>query len=153
MFVKNILLAIAVAVFGFILLNLTFIFDFLFQTLIDSFIKFFIPIDINRTWQWYPPLKHFLFVIIIGLISWFVFKSKLKTLYKVIYLSVPLAVIFVSLGIFFYRTPLVSYLLGVLTTLGFLYYFYRTKKPWLYFYALILVSLVIATFSLMGGEI
>lgn len=151
--VKNILSAIAVAGFGFILLNLIFLIDFFFQSLIDWFIKLFIAVDINRAWQWFPPLKHFLFVIIIGVISWFVFKSKLNTLLKAIYMMVPLAVIFVSLGIFFYRTPLVAYSLGGLIIIGFLYYFYRTKKPWLYYYTLILIGLTLAIFSFMGGEI
>jgi len=151
--VKNILSALAVAGGGFILLNLTFLFDFFFQSLIDWFIKLFIAVDINRAWQWYPPLKHFLFVFVIAIISWFVFKSKLKTLYKAIYMTVPLAVVFVSIGIFFYRTPLVAYFLGGLITFGLLYHFYRTKKPWLYYYTVILVALTLAIFSLMGGEI
>jgi len=151
--VKNILSAIAVALFGWILLNLTFLFVFLFQSVIDVAIKLFTPVDINRAWQWFPPIKHFLFVIIIGLVSWFVFKSKLKTLYKAIYMTVPLAVVFVSIGIFFYRTPLVAYFLGGLITFGLLYHFYRTKKPWLYYYTVILVALTLAIFSLMGGEI
>jgi len=151
--VKNILQALAVAMFGFILLNLTFLFDFLIQTLIDSFIKLFTPVYINRAWQWFSPLKHLLFVIIIGLVSWFIFRTKLKTLYKAIYMTVPLAVVFVSLGMFFYRWPIIAYSLGAIFSLGLLHYFYRTKKPWLYYYALILVSLTLAIFSLLGGEI
>jgi hypothetical protein len=151
--IKNILSAVAVAVFGFILLNLTFLLDFIFQRLIDAVIRPFTQININMDWQWFPPVKHFLFVIVIGIISWFVFKSKLKTLLKAIYMTVPLAVMFVSLGIFFYQTPLVAYLLGALITLGLLYYFYRTKKPWLYYYSLILVSLTLTISSLMGVDI
>ncbi|PIV10883.1 hypothetical protein CO007_00335 [Candidatus Roizmanbacteria bacterium CG_4_8_14_3_um_filter_36_10] len=106
-----------------------------------------------RNFSWLPPLMHGLFVIVIGIISLFVFRSKLKTLLKSIYMTVPLAVVFVSLGMFFYRWPIIAYLLGGLTTFGLLYYFYHTKKPWLYYYTLILVSLTLSIFSLMGGEI
>lgn len=41
---KNVLSAVAVAGFGFILLNLTFIFDFLFQSLVDGAINFSQPL-------------------------------------------------------------------------------------------------------------
>ncbi len=152
---KNILSGLAVAGFGFILLNLTFLFDFLFQSLVVKFIKLFLPASVNPEvgYYWFPPLMHVLFMIIIGLISWFIFRSKFSVLYKAIYLTVPSAVVFVTLGIFFYRWPIIAYLLGSLFGIGVLYFFYRTRQPWLYYYAVILVGLVLAIFSLLGGEI
>lgn len=151
--VKNILSAIAVAGFGFILLNLAFIFDFLFQSVIDTFVRLFTQVDFNTNWHWFPPMKHAIFVVIIGLISWFILKSKLGTLYKAIYLTIPLAVVFVTLGISFYRWPIVAYSLGSLFFAGVLYCFYRTKQPWLYYYALILIGLVMLLVGLLGVEI
>lgn len=151
--VKNILSALTVAVFGFVLLNLAFLFDFLFQSLIDGVVKLFTPVDFNMVWSWFPPVKHALFVIIIGLISWFIFRSKLGTLYKAVYMTVPLAVVFMTLGILLYRWPIFAYLSGFLFGFGVLYYFHRKKLPWLYYYTLILVGLVLAIFSLLGGEI
>ncbi|OGI16083.1 hypothetical protein A3K63_02320 [Candidatus Micrarchaeota archaeon RBG_16_49_10] len=151
--VKKVLSALAVAVFGFILLNLTFLFDFIFQTLVDGAVKLFTPVDFNAAWYWFPPMKHVMFVAIIGLISWYIFRSKLGVLYKAIYMTVPLAVVFVSLGMFLYRWPLAAYLLGGLFFIGVLYFFYRSKQPWLYYYALILVSLVMLITGLLGMEI
>lgn len=151
--VKDILTGVSVPIFGFILLNLTFIFDFLFQSSILAVIKLFTPVDFQKNFHWFPPIMHGSFVIIIGIISRFVFKSKLKTFYKAIYLTVPLAVVFVSLGMSFYQTPLVSFLLSSIITFSLFYFFYRTKKPWLYYYVLILVSLTMAISSLMGLEI
>lgn len=110
--VKNILFALAVAIFGFILLNITFILDFLYQSLVDWVVKLFTPIDINMVWHWYAPLKHIVFVIIIGLISWYIFRSKLGMLYKAIFMTVPLAVVFVTIGMFLYPWPWVVYLVG-----------------------------------------
>jgi cation transport ATPase len=151
--VKNILSALAVAIFGFILLNLTFLFDALFQSLIDGIVRIFTPVDFNMSWQWFPPIKHAMFVVVILLISWFVFRSKLKVLYKAIYMTVPVAVVLATVGIFLYQWQIVSYSVGSLLCIGTLYYFYRTKQPWLYYYAVVLVGLALAIFTLTGGEI
>lgn len=136
--VKTILSAVAVAGFGFMLLNLTFMFDFLLHSLISGFIKIFIPVNTEMTCYWFPQMMHALFVIVIGLISWLVFRSKLGVLYKAIYMTVPSAVVLVTLEIFLYRWPVIAYSLGSLLGIGVLYYFYCTKKPWLYYYSVIL---------------
>ena len=151
--IKNILSALAVVVFGFILLNVAFIFDFLFQSLIDTIVRFFTTADVNMEWSWYPPVKHAMFVVLIGLISWYVFRSKLGVLYKAIYMTVPLAVVFVTIGMFLYRWPMAAYSLGSLFSIGVLYYFYRTRQPWLYYFSLILISLTMLMVGLLGVEI
>lgn len=152
--VKNILSALAVAVFGFILLNLTFMLDFLFQSAVVWFIKLFTSDNPEMDWHWFPPLMHVAFVILIGFISWAIFRSKkLGTLYKAIYLPVPLAVILVSIGIFLYIWPIVPYFVSGLFTIGVLFYLYRTKQPWLYYYTVLLVALTLMIFTLLGGEI
>jgi len=150
--IKNILSALAVAGFGFVLLGLTFLFDFLFQSLVDGVTRLFTPADFNMAWYWFPPTKHAMFVVIIGLISWPIFRSKLGVLYKAIYMTVPLAVIFVTIGIFLYQWPIVPYLVGGLFTIGVLFYLYRTRQPWLYYYTLLLVALSLMIFTLLGGE-
>jgi hypothetical protein len=151
--IKNVLSAIAVAFFGFILLTFTFIFDALFQSLVDWIVKLFTSVDFNMAWPWFPPVKHALFVVIIGLISWIVFKSKLKVLYKAIYLTVPVATVLVTVGMFLYRWPILSYSIGSLLCIGTLYYFYRTKQHWIYYYTVILIGLTLAIFTMSGGEI
>lgn len=151
--IKNILSALAVAGLGFILLNLAFLFDFLMQSLIIGFIKLFTPVNPEMNWYWFPPMMHVLFLIIVGLISWLVFRSKLGTLYKAIYMTLPLAVVFVTLGIFLYRWPIAIYSLGGLFGIGVLYYFYRTKQPWLYYYTVILIGLTMLLVGLLGVEI
>lgn len=151
--VKNILSAIAVALFGFILLNLAFMFDFLIQSSIKGLIELFTPVNFETNFQWLPPAMHGLFMTIIGIISWLVFRSKLGTLYKAIYMTVPLAVVFVTLGMFLGQWPLFAYLLGSLFSASVLYYFYRTKQPWIYYYTLLLISLVMLLVGLLGVEI
>lgn len=150
---KNILSALAVTFFGFILLNLTFLFDALYQGVIRGIVRLFIPLGPDTRLYWFPPLMHASFVLVILLISWIVFRSSLGVLYKAIYMTVPVAVVLATIGMFLYRWSMVSYSLGTLVCGGALYYFYRTKKSWLYYYAVILVGLALAIFTLLGGEI
>lgn len=155
---KNILSAIAVAVFGFILLNLAFLFDFLIQSLVVRLIELittvdFKTIDFQTNFQWLPPAMHGLFMVIIGIISWLVFRSNLGRLYKAIYMTVPLAAGFLTLGIFLYRWPIAAYSIGSMLGIGILYFFYRTKQPWLYSYAVILVGLAMLLVGLLSVEI
>lgn len=151
--VKKILSAVAVAGFGFVLLNVTFLFDFLFQSSIRGFVKLFIPVNPEMDYQWFPPLMHCLFLIVISLVSFAVFRSKLSVFKKAVYMSVPVAVGLATLGMFLYPWPSAVYSLGAFLSIGVLYYFYHTKQPWLYYYVLILVSLALAIFTLSGGEI
>lgn len=151
--IKNILSALIITIFGFILLNLTFLFDVLYQGAIRGLIGIFMPLSPDSNLYWFPPLMHLSFIFIIGIISLFVFKSKLKTIYKAIFLAVPLAVVLASIGMFFYQSPIAVYSLGALFSISVLCYFYRTKQPWLYYYTLILISLVLLISVLIGVEI
>ncbi len=151
--VKNILSALAIIVFGFILLNIAFMFDFLFQSAIMAILKLFIPGDLFLQYPWFPPVMHVLFLIVIGLISWIVFNSKLKVLLKAIYMNVPLAVVFMTIGMFFYPWPLVTFLIGGLFFISVLYYLYRTKQPWLYYFSLIFIGVLMLLVVITGVEI
>lgn len=145
--------AIGVAGFGFILLNLAFMLDFFFQSAVIWCIDLFTSANPPMDWAWFPPIMHIAFIILIGLLSWFVFRSKLGVLYKATYMTVPLAVVLVTIGMFLYRWPIAAYSLGSLFTIAVLYYFYRTKQPWLYYYTLILIGLVMLIVGLLGVEI
>ena len=149
--IKNILSALAIVFFGFILLNITFLLNFLFFSLVDLLI----PQRLTETggWQWFPPARHLLFLVIIGLISWPILRSRLRSLFKAIYLVVPVAVTLVTIGLLLNTLPVLSYLICALLTLGTLVYLYLTRRPWLYFFAVIIVAFALLVFNLMGGEI
>ncbi|MBW3011872.1 hypothetical protein KY311_01685 [Candidatus Woesearchaeota archaeon] len=150
---RNILYALAIAFFGLILLNLAFLFDFAFQTLLRGFFGLFIEIGPDMQLYWFPFLMHGLFVVVILLISYFIFRSKLKPIYKAIYMTVPVAVVLVTAGMFLSHWPVIAYSTGALLCIATLYYFYKTKQPWLYYYTVILVSVALAIFTATGGEI
>ena len=151
--IKNILSIVAVTFFAFILLNITFLFDFAYQSIVRWIIELFIPLDLDMTIYWLPPLLHLSFVVIIGLISWIVFRSKLKVLYKATYMAVPIAVVLATIGMFLYSWPIISYSIGSLFCIGILYYLYHTKQPWLYYYVLILISTILLIMSLLSVDI
>ena len=148
---KNILSALAVIFFGFILLNLTFLLNFLFFSLIELLI----PQHLTETgdWQWFPPARHVLFLVIIGLISWLILKSRLRTLLKAIYLVVPVAVTLVTVGLLLNTLPILSYLICALLTVATIVYLYLTRRSWLYYFSVIVVAVSLLAFSLAGGEI
>lgn len=150
---KNIFSMIDVAVIGFLLLNVTFLFDYLFQGTIKWIISLFSPVDVFRDYSWFPGVMHGLFILLIAYISWLIFKSKLADLYKAIYMTVPLTVVYVTIGIFFYRWPVAAYSLGGLFSLGIFSYLYRTRQPWIYYYTLILVGLTLLISVIFGVEI
>ena len=153
--VKTILSALAVPLFGFILLNAAFLLDFLFQSLLRRIFALFTQPALNPELEiaWFPPLLHILFLLLILTLSWLVFRSNLPVLVKAIFMTVPLATLFVTLGIFFYQWPVVPFLLGGALAGALLVYFQRTCQPWLYSYTVMLVALVLAIFTLSGGEI
>ena len=147
--VKNILSALVVAAIGFVLLNLTFLLYFLVFQFFDIFARG----GPESAHQWIQIARGIAFLAVIALISWLIFRSKLPEIVKAAFLMVPTAVILVILGIMFYPSPVLPYVLGAIFTAAMLYYFYRTHKPWLYFYSVTLVALTLMVFILTGGEI
>jgi hypothetical protein len=146
--VKNILSALMVAAIGFVLLNLTFLLYFL----VFRFFDIFAHGNPESMHQWIPIARGTVFLAIIALISWIIFRSKLPVIIKATFMTVPTAVTLVTLGIILYPSPILPYLVGGLLTIGVLFYFYRTNKPWLYYYSVILVALTLMIFNLTGGE-
>lgn len=153
--VVKILSAIAIVIVGFILLNLTFLAAFLFNNLLDVVVGLFglSRETLNRDMNWYPSLRHLLFTLSVIGLSFLVYKSKLKDLLKAIYTPVPVATIMVTFGIFFYTVPAVVYVLSGIFFLGSLYYIYVTKRPWVYYYALISTTMLLLYGMLTGAEI
>jgi len=148
-YVRNTLLALVVALVGFILLNLT----FLFYAAIINGIGLFLPADFASTSSWYMPVMMLIISICIVVGYWFVFKSKIKEIYKATLMTVPAAIILIIDGITLYRWPLIAYSVGAVLTLGTLYYFYRAKQPWLYWFAVIIVAVALVSMNLTGMKI
>ncbi|MEI6578783.1 MAG: hypothetical protein WCN92_04890 [Eubacteriales bacterium] len=148
--VKTILTGIAIPVFGLALLGLTFLLDAQFQNLIDRFF----PHSYNMNVNWFPPFKHILFLVLIMTVSFFILKAKkLKDFYKAVYSTVPTAVLLATAGLSLYGWPIVQYSVCVLIYAAIILYSLKTKKSWMYGYAVTLVALTLLIMVVAGVEI
>ena len=115
---KNILSALAILVFSVILLILI----FLLYTLINDFY--------TKLLHWGPNPGPITSVVVLAVLSWFIFRSKLATLYKAIYTTVPVAIVLAVILICCVDKgwPVLGYSLSALFSLGILAYLFLTKK-------------------------
>ena len=150
---KNVLTALLVAVLGYVALGLTFILDALYQSVIRAIVQPFVSSNLEMTYNWWPLLMTGTFFIIMGIISWFVLKTILATFWKAVFMTVPIGLVLMAIGMNLYRWPIAVYSLGTLFTGGLLFYFIYKKKPWLYSFSLLFVSLSLLIMMLTGAEI
>lgn len=98
-----------------------------------------------------PAYGRIIFVILIFVISWFIFRSKLNDLIKATYLTMPLMVTLVMIGIYsFQLSQWVVYILGGIVVAAVLYYIYKKKLSWLYNFATAYV-VAVALFVMIAG--
>jgi hypothetical protein len=147
--VKNTLSALAILVSIPILLTLI----FLFYALINSFYDKIIPGSQNAEQIPYFFLRPITLFVILAVLSWLVFRSKLAALYKAIYTTVPVATVLAFIGIYFNSRPVLIYSLGALVSLGVLAYLFFKKKPWLYYFSVIVISIILLVVALLGVDI
>lgn len=148
-YIKNTLSALFVALVGFVLLNLTFI----VYALIVNGVGLLFPKDFAAKSEWYVPVS--MSIISIGFIVgyWFVFRSKLKEIYKATMMTVPSAIILIAVGIVLFQWSLAVYIVSVALIALVLFYFYKTKQPWLYWFAVIVVAIALLIMNLTGTDI
>lgn len=143
--VKPVLSMLCIVVVGFILFNVA----FMLAALVLGTLA-----NLDGTQGVPPAYGRFIFVILIFAISWFVFRSKLNVLVKATYLTMPLMVTLVMIGIFSYQlSQFVVYILGGIVVAAVLYYIYKKKLSWLYTFATLYVTLVALLVMVLGIEI
>lgn len=147
--IRNILTALAVTAGGLILLQLTFLFAAIFQMCLH---RFWMAVP-DAAMRWFALGRHVLFLIVILLLSFVLFKTGLDYRLKAAFLAVPTAVTFVTIGLLLYWWPVLLYSVSVLLFVGILFYFYRTGKPWLYYYSVSWVSALLLAMMVMGVDI
>lgn len=145
-YVKNILSALAVSFFGFILWNLAFVLYALFV----KTVLIFTPVEVVHPSSWYMLL---IFAVMLAILSWFVLKSTLPDLIKATWTTVPLVVVLVGIGILTYPNSLLSFGLSAAVVMLILLYLWLSKTSWIYFYATLFTTITLLIFTLSGGEI
>ena len=145
---KNILSAMTIAAGGFILFNIAFILAAVTRQACNLFVRLFAG---NNDFAINPIFWRYGFALIVLCISWFVFKSKLKTLVKATYLTMPLMVLLILQGIRFYGQPrwipigVGAFVLGAL-----IFYLSKKRLSWQYYFATIYTG-ILALFVMLAG--
>ncbi len=147
--IKNILSVLAVSFFGFALWNTAFI---VYAALVNL-PMLFLPPDFARTSHWFMTLMLIVFFVLLVVLSWFVFRSSLPDLFKATYMTMPLVVALVSIGILTYPNPWLAYWLSASVVAVALTILIMTKRSWIYYYAILFTSITLLIFTLSGGEI
>jgi hypothetical protein len=153
---NKILSAVIVTIAGFIMLNLAFLFV---STIPNGLLLLYVRVISNN----YPDINTtimlgYIFLIfsilLLSFISFFILKSKkFKLIYKASYSIIPLATVYAVIGRTLFQLPIIVYLISALFFIGVFYYLYKTKKPWLYYYSLILISVIMLIGSLLHVDI
>lgn len=133
--INNYLLpAIIIIIGGFILFN----FAFILTALVIRAIML-----VMRTPENMPPpfFGRFVALFLILLISWLVFRSRINHTIKATVLTMPLMTILVLSGLFLYSMPQWTvYLAGAAIILAVLFFLYKKKLPWVYYFATLFVA-------------
>lgn len=104
--------------------------------------------------RWVPFSMHIATAVILLLISFLVLRNrKLKDLYKATFSVVPIAVLLVYTGMFLYNWPIAVYAVSALIVAAIAFYLFKTKRSWIYFYALFLISSALLYMQVTGIDI
>ncbi len=93
-------------------------------------------------------------MLILLVLSWFVFKSRLSNLLKATFLTMPLMTILVSLGLLLYEQPQwITYVIGAILIVMVLIYLYTKKLQWHYYVSTLYVGILALIIMITGMEI
>ncbi len=150
---KNLLDALLVAVLGFLLLNLAFVVYAGAYNLAFRAMRLGAGEGMDFANAAPPQILRIVLAVLIILLSWFVLRSKLNVILKAAFLMVPVATALVTIGIYLYETPVLTYLLGGLICAGLLFWLFKNKWHWLYMYSVLLVAGALTLMGIMGIDI
>ncbi|MDD2494619.1 MAG: hypothetical protein PHE29_05445 [Tissierellia bacterium] len=126
---KNILSALVIVVGGFILFNLA----FLLAAFVINGLMSIMGMPENAT---PPALGKVLYIIIIAIISWIIFISKFNIFIKATFLTLPLMIALVMVGIALYgQSKLLIIAIGAIIISAVILYLRKKKLPWQYYFA------------------
>lgn len=144
---KNILSVLVIVIGGFILFNLAFL---LAAFVINATMR------VGGMAQNEAPhiVGKVLYLILIFLISWFVFRSRLNDIIKATFLTMPLMVILVMVGISLYQqSKWIIAGIGALVICLVLTYLYKKKLSWLYYFSTLYVVVLTLCVMLFNVQI
>lgn len=133
---KNTLSVLAVAAMGFILFNLAFI---LAAIVINGSMSVLGMAENAAP----PAIGRVLYLLLIFLISWLVFRSRLNEIIKAAFLAMLLMVIIVMLGLSLYQYSMwITIGIGAVIISTVLFYVHKKKLSWLYYFSTFYVTIL-----------
>lgn len=149
---KNIFSMLTIVVIGFILFNVAFILAWVVSRVCSmAFMLFVNPVDGNL--GMIHSLWHYVYLIFIILLSWGFLRLHLNDLVKATFLTLPLVIVLAEVGVQFYKLPVLVYVINALIIATVLFYLYKTKRSWLYYFATLYVAVVMLYVMLSGMQI
>lgn len=145
--IKNILSMIVIVLVGFVLFNLA----FLMAYGIISLVTFFTGASSSS-----PPstISFAILLLILWIMAWFIFRSRINDLAKATYLTMPLMSTLVVLSVLtFDLSQWVSLIIGGAFSALILYFIRLKKLSWLYTFAVFYVLILIAFIMLFDIQI
>lgn len=141
---KNLLSVLVIIIGGFVFFTMAFLLYALVMNVTMSALK--------MTQNEAPPIiGRLLYLFLIFLISWIVFRSRLNSLIKATFLTMPLMVILVMIGIILYQqSKWMITIIGAVVICGVLTYLYRKKLSWQYYFStfyVVVLALYIVLFN------
>lgn len=140
---KNVLSIIFVVVIGFVLFNIAFLLASVVINTVDRIV--------GRQGET-PQIGLYIFLVIILIISWFIFRSRLNDLIKATYLALPLMTVLLLEGILLYTQPQwLTLLVGAAIIGAVLFYLIKKKLSWLYYFStfyVLVLGIIIAIFNI-----
>lgn len=144
---KNILSCLVISAGGFVLFNAA----FLLAAFVINITMRVMGISENQA----PPVvsKAILFFLIL-LVSWIILKSRLHSLIKATFFTLPLMVTLVFAGIQFYnQPPWVIIGIGAVIVGTVLFYLYKKRLSWLYYFSTVYVAVLALIVALFRVQI
>lgn len=132
---KNVLSTVFIIFVGFIFFNLA----FMLAALIINVIMKIMGTPENSAPHF---ISWVIYLMLIFLISVLVFKSKINTLFKATFLTMPLMIIIVLIGMTFYQTKLLVAMIGAVFIGSVVLFLNKKKLPWQYYVATLYVTVL-----------
>jgi hypothetical protein len=149
--VKNVLYGLAIIAGGFVLFNVAFMLASLVMLAYNAVARLIFG-DLNTAPQELRFSWIYVYLVLVLVLSWFFLRWKRPNdLLKAIYLTMPLMVLLMTIGIALYTIPQwVMAIIGCLILGGVMLYLYKTKRSWVYYFSSIYVG-VLALYVMLSG--
>ena len=100
-----------------------------------------------------PYLGLVVYILLILIASYFIFRTKWHVIIKATYLTMPLMIVTIAVAILLYETPWIAYIVDGAIMGGLLIYLIATKKHWYYSVATLYVGVVLLLIQILNIEI